>query len=345
MKILLIGGTGYGGIELIRLLHHHPLAEVEMMYSSSQAGTDIQDIYPHLQTIVEKPLDTIQITDIKNQVDCVFFATPAGVSKSLLPQFLDHGLRCIDLSGDFRLQSSEKYEAWYKLSAPDEAYVKQAVYGLSEIYPNQIRNASLIANPGCYPTATLLGLLPLLEQQIIDPTTIIIDGKSGVSGAGRSTGLGTHYSEINENLKAYKLGVHQHIPEIEQVLTSFANEEVNVTFTTHLVPMTRGIMCTIYANLQDYKSTQELIDLYKQFYNEHPFVRVRKEGNIPATKEVYGSNFCDIGLYSDPRTGRVTIVSVIDNLVKGAAGQAVQNLNLMNGWDIRTGLLSIPVYP
>ncbi|MCL6570399.1 MAG: N-acetyl-gamma-glutamyl-phosphate reductase, partial [Bacillus sp. (in: Bacteria)] len=221
----------------------------------------------------------------------------------------------------------------------------QATYGLSEIYTEKIQHAKLIANPGCYSTATTLGLIPIVKTDFIDEKSIIIDAKSGLSGAGRGLSQTAHYAEINENIKAYKLGAHQHIPEIEQVLQDERQSPIHITFTPHLVPMTRGIMCTIYVTLKDNFSTGEAVQLYKHFYENHPFVRIRSEGNIPSTKEVLGSNYCDIGLHVDKRTNRLTIISVIDNLVKGAAGQAIQNVNLMNGWDERTGLTDIPMYP
>ena len=345
MKAAIIGGTGYGSIELVRLINKHPYLEIGSVVSNSQAGVNFSDVYPHLSDVVVQPLETFNANRLSEENDIVFLATPSGVSSKLVPQLLEKRIKCIDLSGDFRLRSSEEYENWYKHSSPEEMYLKQAVYGLSEIYKEEIRQSTLIANPGCYPTATNLGLLPILKSKLADEKSIIIDAKSGVSGAGRGLALTSHYSEINENTKAYKLGKHQHIPEIEQVLSDESGNPITVTFTTHLVPMTRGIMCTMYVNLKEKISTQKIIDLYKQFYQESHFIRVRPEGNIPATKEVMGSNFCDIGLHVDERTNRLTVISVIDNLVKGAAGQAIQNANLMNGWDDQTGLTDLPIYP
>jgi N-acetyl-gamma-glutamyl-phosphate reductase len=345
MKAAIIGGTGYGSIELVRLINKHPYLEIGSVVSNSQAGVNFNDVYPHLSGIVVQPLETFNANKLSEENDIVFLATPSGVSSKLVPQLLEQGIKCIDLSGDFRLRSAEEYENWYKHPSPEEKYLKQAVYGLSEIYKEEIRESALIANPGCYPTATNLGLLPILESKLADEKFIIIDAKSGVSGAGRGLSLTSHYSEINENIKAYKLGKHQHIPEIEQVLSDESGNPITVTFTTHLVPMTRGIMCTMYVNLKEKISTKKVIDLYKQFYQESHFIRVRSEGNIPSTKEVLGSNFCDIGLHVDERTNRLTIISVIDNLVKGAAGQAIQNANLINGWDEQTGLTDLPIYP
>lgn len=345
VKVAIIGSTGYGGVELIRLLASHPLAEVTSVISSSSAGTPIAEGFPHLTGIMTELLDDVDPQAIKAKADVVFTATPAGVASKLAPQLLDAGLKVIDLSGDFRLQDTALYEEWYKKPAADPEYLKQAVYGMAEVYGDKVPGASFISNPGCYVTATVLGLVPAVKAGFIDPSTIIIDAKSGVSGAGRGVGLGTHYSELNENFKAYKLNKHQHIPEIEMVLSEAAGREVVTTFTTHLVPMTRGIMSTMYASVQDGRSSADFIDLYRNYYEGRKFVRVRSEGQWPSTKEVWGSNYCDIGFAVDERTGRVTIVSVIDNLVKGAAGQAIQNLNIMMGWDETLGLQFVPVYP
>lgn len=341
----MIGGTGYGGVELIRLLAHHPYAQLTSVVSHSQSGKALAEVYPHLHGIMEQTLDAFDVQQLAQDHDLVFLAAPSGVSKDILPQLVEQGVRCIDLSGDFRLKDPRLYPEWYNHDPAQETYLQEAVYGLSEIYREDIAQAKFIANPGCYPTATLLGLIPLLKEGWIDPHTLIIDAKSGVSGAGRKQSLGTHFSETNENLKVYKLGAHQHIPEIEQILSSVGQKEVKITFSTHLVPMTRGIMCTMYTQLQEAKATQDIIDLYHSFYEGHAFVRIRPEGVWPATKEVYGSNYCDIGFANDQRTGRLIIVAVIDNVVKGAAGQAIQNMNIMNAWDETAGLNVLPVYP
>ncbi|WP_096435738.1 N-acetyl-gamma-glutamyl-phosphate reductase [Alteribacter populi] len=345
MNAAIIGGTGYGANELIRLLDKHPLVNVKSVISNSQANTEIKQVFPHLTDLVFYSFDEFDIHNLKREVDLVFFATPSGISKEMIPKCIENRLKCVDLSGDFRFTNPKVYETWYSKPPAAQSYLNEATYGLSELYESEIKRSSLIANPGCYPTATLLGLVPLLKKGWAELGSIVIDGKSGVSGAGRSLSANTHYAEINENVKAYKLGAHQHIPEIEQILASESQEHVKVSFTTHLVPMTRGLMCTISVQLKKSLTTKEIIDYYQSVYEAHPFVRVRSEGVIPSTKDVYTSNFCDIGLHYDSRTGRLTIISVIDNLVKGAAGQAIQNVNLMNGWDERTGLMNIPVYP
>lgn len=345
LRIAIVGSTGYGGVELMRLLHAHPNAEVTSVISSSSAGTKITEGYPHLQHIREEILDDVTPELIKEKADLVFLATPASVASKLAPQYLEVGLKVVDLSGDFRIKDQAVYEQWYKKPAAEQAWLDQAVFGLCEVYGQNVKGASFISNPGCYPTATLLGIIPALQAGLIDHTSIIIDAKSGVSGAGRSATLGNHYPEMNENFKAYKLNKHQHIPEIEMVLSDIAKEDVKVTFTTHLLPLTRGILSTIYAKLKEDVTEAQLIELYKNYYEGRPFVRIRPEGTYPATKEVSGSNYCDIGFSIDTRTKRVTIVSVIDNLVKGAAGQAIQNMNLMMGWNEDTGLQFVPMYP
>ncbi|MGG6313249.1 N-acetyl-gamma-glutamyl-phosphate reductase [Paenibacillus macerans] len=345
IKVAIVGSTGYGGVELIRFLWGHPGVEIVSVISASSAGKLLTDGFPHLSEIIVQPLDGVNPQEIAAKAEVVFTATPSGVSGKLVPQLVEAGLKVIDLSGDFRIKDGKVYEAWYKHEAPEAALLEQAVYGLAEINGDEVKGAEFVSNPGCYPTATLLGLIPALSAGWIDPASIIIDAKSGVSGAGRGTSLTTHYAEINENLKAYKVNKHQHIPEIEQMLSRIAGEPVTVTFTTHLVPMTRGIMSTMYAGLKGAYTEEDLIQLYRQYYEGRPFVRIRDNGKWPATKEVFGSNYCDIGFAADARTGRLTIISVVDNVVKGAAGQAIQNLNLMMGWEETTGLRLAPVYP
>ena len=345
LRAAIVGSTGYGGVELIRLLAAHPNVVVTSVVSSSSAGSPIAEGYPHLAEICADTLDAVDPELIRDKADVVFLATPHGVSMKLAPGFLAAGLKVIDLSGDFRLQDVEAYRKWYKRDSAAAEDVGRAFYGLCEIFGQQTADQSFISNPGCYPTAAVLGLYPAVQAGWIDAGSIIIDAKSGVSGAGRGLSMGSHYSEINENFKAYKLNKHQHTPEIEQALAHAAGRPVTVTFTPHLVPMTRGIMCTTYAALTEARSDADFVEMYRQFYEGRKFVRVRPVGQWPATKEVWGSNYCDIGFDVDERTGRVTIVSVIDNLVKGAAGQAIQNLNLSMGWDETLGLMFTPAYP
>ncbi len=343
----IVGATGYSGVELIRLLSQHPEIQVDRLYSSSQEGVELAAMFPHVANLALPKLEAIDPLAIAQANDVVFLATPSGVSSALTPQLLAHSstLKVIDLSGDFRLQSPEVYKQWYKKEPAAQEDLHKAVYGLHEWNEKQISKAQLIANPGCYPTATLLSLLPLAQTDWVDAQSWIIDAKSGVSGAGRGVSLGTHFSEVNENFSAYKVAQHQHVPEIEQELLKQTGTESLVQFTPHLVPMTRGIFVTAYAKLNKSISQEQLQDLYQSTYEDKPFVRIRPFGSHPRTKEVYGSNYCDIALHLDERTGRVIVLAVIDNVVKGAAGQAVQNMNTMFGMKETTGLPVAPVFP
>ncbi len=345
MKVAIIGATGYGGAELIRILHQHPEVSIHSFHTSSQEGLSISQSYPHLQTVVEKDLELIDPEKIAAEVDLVFTATPSGISSKLVPELLEAGLKVIDLSGDYRLKNSKAYEKWYKLEAGNKEVLEQTVYGLTEWLETDLEQTQFVSNPGCFPTAVLLGLAPLAINHLIDEQSIIIDAKTGVSGAGRSATAATHFPETNDNINIYRVNEHQHIPEIEQMLSHWNSNIEAVTFSTHLVPMTRGIMATMYANVSKEVNLEELFNLYHKSYEDNYFVRIREKGSFPSTKEVSGSNFCDISLAYDERTNRITIVSVIDNLMKGAAGQAVQNMNKMLGMDEKTGLNFIPVYP
>lgn len=344
VRVVIVGSTGYGGVELIRLCERHPRLELGALVSTSAAEEPLSSVYPHLSHL-QMTFSELSIDHIVASGDVVFFATPAGVSSEWIPQLVERGMVCIDLSGDFRLTDPNEYEAWYGRKAADVTYLEKAVYGLSEWHEAAIREAAFIANPGCYPTAALLGLLPLLKRHFIDPQSVIIDAKSGVSGAGRSSNVSLSFTEVNENFRPYKVGVHQHIPEIERYCRQFADQELRVSFTPHLVPMSRGICCTMYGTLSSEITAEDIAALYRAQYEEAPFVRLRSDGTWPQTKDVTGSNYCDIAFHVDERTGRVIIVSVIDNLVKGAAGQAVQNLNIRMGWPQTLGLEGTPLYP
>ena len=345
MKAAIIGATGYGGAELIRLLHNHPYIKVSSVHSSSQQGVTMGQSYPHLQQIVDLSLEEIEASIIKEKAEVVFLSTPPGVSADITESLYEQGLKVIDLSGDLRLREQANYEKWYQRKAASESVLSKAVFGLTEWSKEEVKGAEILSNPGCYPTATLLGLAPIVKEQLVDPTSIIIDAKSGTSGAGRSPSAITHYSEMNENFKIYKVNEHKHIPEIEQQIQRWNETASTVTFSTHLVPMVRGIMATIYATATKAVTERQLRDLYNTMYENSPFVRVRNEGEYPSTKEVFGTNYCDIGVTYDERTGRITVVSVIDNLVKGAAGQAIQNANIMFGFDEKAGLDLVPLYP
>ncbi|NGQ95669.1 N-acetyl-gamma-glutamyl-phosphate reductase [Brevibacillus sp. SYP-B805] len=345
IRVGIVGATGYSGVELIRLLAHHPDATVAHLYTSSAAGESLAHMFPHLgdeELPVLEPIDPVRIA---RENDVVFLATPSGVSSTLTPSLLENDVRVIDLSGDFRLKSPESYRTWYKKEPASGELLAKAVYGLPEWNREQVAAASFIANPGCYPTATLLGMLPLAKSGWAEPDSWIVDAKSGVSGAGRGVSLGVHFGEVNESVSAYKVAQHQHTPEIEQELCRQTGTETIIQFTPHLIPMTRGILATAYARLNRTVSVEDLQQLYQETYADKPFVRIRPFGSHPRTKEVYGTNFCDIALHLDQRTGRVIILSVIDNMVKGAAGQAIQNMNLMLGLDETSGLTGTPVFP
>lgn len=345
MKAAIIGATGYGGIELIRLLSNHPIFTLHSVYSSSKDQIPATEDYPHLKDICPLPLMKIDPEKITDECDAVFLAVPSGASAALSPKLLQNNTKVIDLSGDLRLKNPEHYEKWYKKEPAESSVLEQAVYGLTEWNREAVKNATLLSNPGCYPTAALLGLAPAIQAEAIDGTGIIIDAKSGVSGAGRGLSLTVHFAEMNDNFKIYKVNQHQHIPEIEQQLHLWDNSSSPITFSTHLLPITRGIMTTMYAQMKQPMTTAELHRLYEETYENDFFVRVRPPGEFPGVKEVAGSNFCDIGVAVDERTNRVTIVSVIDNLMKGAAGQAIQNANLMFGFEETAGLRGFPFYP
>mgnify|MGYP005828731305 CR=1 FL=1 len=344
MNVGIVGSTGYGGVELHRLLSNHPNVNNCILYSSSLDGAPYADQYPHLFNLSHEVVNPINIEEMK-QLDFVFLAVPSGVSKELSQKLLGEKAKVIDLSGDLRLKNPQEYEEWYKGESASSDVLQKAVYGLTECNRQSIQEAELIANPGCFPTATLLGLAPLFHHELIDPHSIIIDAKTGLSGAGRKATQSSHFSETQENLRIYKVHQHQHTPEIEQQLKGWNSEAGPITFTTHLIPMIRGIMATMYTELKSTYTTVQLHNIYQDYYEKHPFIRIRPVGQFPSTKEVFGTNFCDIAIKVDSRTNRVTIVSVIDNLLKGAAGQAVQNMNVMLGLDETTGLHHYPIYP
>lgn len=345
IRVGIVGATGYGGAELIRLLAGHPQVCIANLYSSSSQGEPLDHVFPHVYDLGLPALSAIDAEHLSKENDVVFFATPAGVSAKLSPQVVELGGKVIDLSGDFRLESPAVYQEWYKKDAAPEAWIKRAVYGLTEWNKEQVAGASLIANPGCYPTAALLALLPLAKSGWVATDSWIVDAKSGVSGAGRGVSLGVHYSEINESIHAYKVGTHQHTPEIEQEMMRQSGAETMIQFTPHLVPMTRGILATAYGKLTKQVTQAQIQEFYASAYADQPFVRIRSAGSHPRTKEVYGSNYCDIAVHVDERTGRVILLSVIDNVVKGAAGQAIHNMNVMFELPETMGLPLVPLFP
>lgn len=343
-KVSIIGATGYAGAELIRILHNHPEAEIVHLTSESHAGEPISDIYPHLKGIYDQKLISMKDMDIiARDSDFVFIGLPHGHAMKVGIALEDTPVRIIDLGADYRFTDTDIYEAWYKV----EHIHKNAprVYGLAELYRDQIKGAKIIGNAGCYTTASILALAPLAKHRLIDLDTIVIDAKSGVSGAGRSPKQANHFPELFDSFKAYGVATHRHTPEIEQAIGDLSGDKVVLNFTPHLVPMSRGILSTCYARLKE-GITPEMVDAaYEMMYGKEYFIRLIGQGGYPATKNVRGSNFCDLGWHIDPRTNRVIVLSAIDNLVKGAAGQAVQNFNIANGFDEKLGLDFVPVYP
>lgn len=345
IKVSIIGATGYTGVELLRFLSRHPEAEIVGLTSQSYAGQAFTDIFPSARRFTGLLCEEQDAARLAEKSDVVFTALPHGVSMEVAAAVVDKGKKVIDLGADYRFDDVAVYEEWYKVEHKTPALAVEAVYGLPEIHRGEIEKARIVGNPGCYPTSIILGLAPLLQNKLIDTGSVIIDSKSGVSGGGRGLNLAFHFAECNENFKAYNIGVHRHTPEIEQELSKLAAEKLTVSFTPHLLPMTRGILSTIYASLHKNTSADELLALYHDFYKDEYFVRIMHKGQYPQTKWVAGSNFCDIGLAVDPRTNRVVVVSAIDNLVKGASGQAIQNMNILFGLPEKTGLEYPGIWP
>lgn len=344
VKVAVIGATGYTGIELVRLLWQHPYVHLTALTSQSYVDQPLAQVYPHLLPYCGEVCRD-QGDEQWLEAEVIFLALPHGHAAPLVERALAAGRRIIDLGADLRLTVPAVYREWYQLEPPTPALLAQAVYGLPELYREQLRRARVVANPGCYPTSVLLALAPAMRAALVEPQTIVIDAKSGVTGAGRSPGLATLYGEVNEGLHPYQVARHRHTPEIEQELARLCGQEVRVTFIPHLVPMSRGILSTIYADLRPGVRFEEVWETYLAAYRDEPFVHLLPRGTWPHTKWVYGSNHCLLALELDQRTGRLIIASAIDNLVKGASGQAVQNLNLMYGWEETTGLEAIPLYP
>jgi len=345
LRVGIIGASGYTGVELARILSSHPQCTLTVATSRQYAGHPLSTIFPSLRKRIELVCETPDPETIREKADFFFLAVPHKTAMDIVPSLLAAGKKIVDLSADFRLRDAAIYEQWYQPHSCPEI-LTQAVYGLPELYREQVAKTNLTANPGCYPTSVILGLAPLLRQKLIDTSTLIIDSKSGTTGAGRSANLGTLFCEVHDGFRAYKVGgTHRHIPEIEQELSVLSEEEVTVSFTPHLLPIARGILSTIYAAQTGTESRDAIQELYEETYKEEPFVRICPAGVLPATQHVRGSNCCDIGIQQDKRTGRIIVVSAIDNIAKGAAGQAVQNMNLMQGFSESEGLLGAPFFP
>ena len=345
IKAGIIGATGYAGAEIVRLLMGHPEVEIKWLGSRSYIDQRYADIYRNMFQIVEDICKDDNLDKLAEEVDVIFTATPQGFCASVINEEILSKVKVIDLSADFRIKDVATYEKWYGIEHKSPEYIEEAVYGLCEINREDIKKARLVANPGCYTTCSILSLYPLVKEGLIDPSTIIIDAKSGTSGAGRGAKVDNLFCEVNENMKAYGVATHRHTPEIEEQLGYAAGQEIVLNFTPHLVPMNRGILVTAYASLKEKVSYETVKAAYDKYYEKEKFVRVLEKDVCPQTKWVEGSNYVDVNFKIDERTGRVIVMGALDNLVKGAAGQAVQNMNLVFGLDESTGLDLVPMFP
>ena len=341
IKVGVVGGTGYTGVELLRLLAQHPDVTITAITSRGEAGTRVADMFPSLRGHVSLKFSDPAASRL-NQCDLVFFATPNGIAMKQAPELLDVGVKVIDLAADFRLKDAAIWEKWYGMPHECPQWLGKAVYGLPEVNREAIKNAQLVANPGCYPTATQLGFLPLIESGMVDVMSLIADAKSGISGAGRKVETNILFSEAADNFKAYGVPGHRHLPEISQGLSNAAGRSVGLTFVPHLTPMIRGIHATLYARITKEADYQLL---FERRYEHEPFVDVLPSGSHPETRTVRASNVCRIAVHRPQAGDTVVVLSVIDNLVKGAAGQAIQNMNLMFGLDECIGLKQVPILP
>ncbi|MDD5382481.1 MAG: N-acetyl-gamma-glutamyl-phosphate reductase [Candidatus Margulisbacteria bacterium] len=347
IKIGIVGAGGYAGETLIGILLRHPEAKIVwLMSEEAHKGKKITELYPHLKGEIDLVCQTLDDLD-KNlgSVDLVFLALPHGIALNYVPKMIKAGKKVVDLGADYRFDDEAVFKKWYNLDHPDKAVLAEAVFGLPELFKDKIKKARLIGNPGCYPTASILGTAPLVAKNLIDRSTIMIDAKSGVSGAGRGVKQTTLYCERNDGVMAYAVTSHRHMGEVDHILSKVAGEKVGVTFVPHLIPQDRGILATIYAKITNDKlrmTNEGIIQIYKEFYKDAPFVRIYP---TPCTKNVRGTNYCDIGVEINREKGTVIVMSVIDNLVKGAAGQAVQNMNLICGFEETAGLKQIALYP
>ena len=341
----IIGATGYAGAELVRILTGHKDVEIKWYGSRSYIDKKYAQVYQNMFQIVEDSCLDDNMEELSKAVDVIFTATPQGLCASLVNEEILSRTKIVDLSADFRIKDVAVYEEWYKIKHPSPQLIPEAVYGLCEINREAVKKARLVANPGCYPTCTTLSIYPLLKEGLIDPDTIIVDAKSGTSGAGRGAKVDNLFCEVNENIKAYGVATHRHTPEIEEQLGYAAGRPVRINFTPHLVPMNRGILITAYASLTREASYEEVKAAYDKYYTSEKFVRVLDKGLCPQTRWVEGSNYVDVNFQIDPRTKRVIMMGAMDNLVKGAAGQAVQNMNLMFGLPESEGLELVPMFP
>ena len=345
IRVGIIGSTGYVGNELVRLLLQRSDVKIVWFGSHSYIGKNYSDVFGNIFKLVDAECLEDNLEQLVGQVDVVFTATPQGLCSTLVSEEVLNKIKVIDLSADFRFKDVDVYEKWYGIEHSSPKFLQEAAYGLCEINREKIKKARLVANPGCYPTCSTLAIQPVLKAGLIDPKSIIIDAKSGTSGAGRGAKVGNLYCEVNESVKAYGVTTHRHTPEIEEQLSYFTHEKVFINFTPHLIPMNRGILVTAYANLLHPVTYEDVRSLYDNCYANEPFVRVLEKNICPETRNVHGSNYVDVNFRIDERTNRIVMMGAIDNLVKGAAGQAIQNMNLMFGLAEETGLLQVPMFP
>ncbi len=341
-KVGIIGATGYTGVEILRLLLHHPEVEVTALTSQKYAGVPIDQVFPSLMKYLQMKCEELTVDQVSKKTDFIFTAVPHKTAMETVPLFYRQGKKVVDLSADFRFKDAGVYEKWYQKHTSADL-LQESVYGLPELHREKIRKAKIVGNPGCYPTGALIGLIPLVKKGMISLENIVIDSKSGVSGAGRDIVLESLFCEVNEGVKAYKIFEHRHLPEIEQEL--MVQKRVAVTFVPHLIPMDRGVLTTIYLVLTKKWKTEEVLNTFQEHYQKEPFIRIYPKGKLPNTKDVRGSNYCDIGVKVNEADGRTVIVTAIDNLVKGASGEAVQNMNIMLGYPETMGLEVLPLFP
>jgi len=345
LRIAICGGSGYTGGELLRILSGHPLITITAVTSERSAGKSVTDLFPNLHQYSNLTYELLRPGNILDKADMFFMALPHGESQEVVDFFFRKGKKVIDLSADYRLKDPKIYQQWYKVEHKFQKLLRRAVYGLPELYRKKLSETNLVANPGCYPTGAILGLYPSVKNKLIDITSIVIDSKSGTSGAGRKADIAFSYCEVNEGFKAYSVSTHRHTPEIEQELSVIAGKNIKVNFTPHLAPFDRGLLSTIYARLTKSIDTKRVLEVYKKEYINEPSIKILEEGRFPNVKNVRGTNYCEIGLAVNKRTNTLIVVTAIDNLMKGASGAAVQNMNIMMGFDEKTALDTAGLFP
>ncbi|HYA36035.1 MAG TPA: N-acetyl-gamma-glutamyl-phosphate reductase [Candidatus Binataceae bacterium] len=345
VRIGVLGASGYSGIEAVRLLATHPFVEIAMLTSEHYAGREVVDVYRHLAGIDLPPFEELRLDLMKGRVEVILSCLPEKVATATLAEMISGGTRVVDFSGDFRLHDPAQYRATYGVEHPAPGLLRESVYGLSEFHRNEIREARIVANPGCYPTGALLALVPLIKRDLIDPSSIIIDAKSGTTGARRAAAIDQLFAEVNENFRAYKVGGHRHTPEMEQEIANLLGRDVAITFVPHLLPITRGILSSLFLRPRAGTTEHDVRNAFEAAFAKSRFVRILRPGELPELRNVRATNFCEIAFHLDKRTNTLLVITAIDNLGKGAAGQAIQNMNIMLGYDEAAGLLGAAPVP